>query len=188
MLAEHGLPSRFDPLSVDHFMYFEMDGVGTISVDLDTHQLLRVLEKDNMQSSSLFVLEPQQGRNPLHTVCIAMTNTAAAGAQQLDSSTTAHFIENIRIILRRAPTLAVYIDQNAHTPFEYLNSISMRIKQQVNDLLVQEGVIQRIVNEFSAQTSKRMISTQRMTAIEQVDRYVNLSGLDDAIMESGFSI
>jgi hypothetical protein len=62
------------------------------------------------------------------------------------------------------------------------------MKRQVNDLLVQEGVIQRIVEEFSNQTSKRRISTQRMSAIEQVDRYVNLSGLEETIMESGFSI
>jgi tyrosyl-tRNA synthetase len=71
MLAEKGLPSRFDPMSVDHFMYFEIDG--TISVDLmaaiqhgDTDQLHRVLLGKDIQSS-LFFLDDHHGRNPLHT-------------------------------------------------------------------------------------------------------------------------
>jgi hypothetical protein len=235
-LAERGLPSRFDPMSVDHFMFFEVDNeddqqhhnvegfmrsrhqhipVETVTAiqygKVDQFLMLgsnrnylrsqrndqgesllhvaswwgsskiveRLLEKDIQLSP--FVLD-QRGRSPLHTACLAVVNN-----QTLDS-TRADYIGTIRLLLRHAPALTLYTDQQGRTPLEYLNSNTTRaLEQQVNDLLVQQNVIERTVEHISSQSVKQM-SAQRMSAVDHVDRYVNLSGLDAAIMESGFSI
>jgi len=221
-LANNGIPDRFDPLSLDHFMNFEVDegrSCGAITpcvvrtIELgDTHALLSLLcnthdansirRQRNAHGETLLHLACRmgshavvdrllqqdiqlptlvldgQGRNPLHSVCLAMNSCGAD-----NKSNSFSFLQTLRFLLRHTPTLLLYIDPQGKTPLEYLQVEF----QAVNDLLLQEGVVERVVGDISRKT-ERAKSRQRMTPMETVDHMVNLSGVDAAIMESGFSI
>jgi hypothetical protein len=235
-LADHGLPDRFDPQSMDHFVYFEgSDGrsqgipqeflaaiqcgnicqwlgekqqqrqpysyfSGLYNRYTPNHKSKRLLQAmRNSQGETLLHLASrwsrhgivkrllelqlptlvldQQGRTPLHSLCLSMNNSNGYITSSCDHT------ETMRLLLRHTPTLVLYMDQQRKTPFEYLQCSQWHVM----DLIRQEQVVERVVQEIAQQT-QRARSGQQMTVIETVDRIVNLTGLDAAVMETGFSI
>ena len=217
-IQNRGIPSRLDPFSIDHFVHFESaDSIGRhqpvpvemvhamqrgdeqqviqrlqqwnpsslkslrtsagetllhVAAASGCHAVVEWLRQPNIQLPAL-VLD-RKGRSPLHSVCISMKN----------SPHTAQHLETMRILLRHSPTLVLYMDQERLTPLEYLGS---KYFQQVRDLLHQGNVVERVAQEISRQIVTAQ-SGQSMSAMETVDCMVNLSGVEAAIMETGFSI
>ncbi|KAL3914972.1 MAG: hypothetical protein SGILL_005863 [Bacillariaceae sp.] len=218
-IQNRGIPSRLDPLSIDHFVHFESgENIGRhqpiplevvhamqsggdqqqviqhlhqwnptslkslrtsegetllhVAAASGCHTLVEWLLQPDMQLSAM-VLD-RKGRSPLHSVCIAMHH----------SQHTAQHLETMQVLLRHSPTLVLYMDQERLTPLEYLDSSH---SQRVNDLLHQENVAELVAREVSRQIETAK-SGQRMSAMETVDCMVNLSGVEAAIMETGFSI
>ena len=117
----------------------------------------------------------RMGRTPLHSVCMAMRKSPPP---------CTHHLDVMRILLRRTPALVLYMDQQRLTPLEYLHSSHT---PHVAAVLSQDNVVERVATEMP-QRMKEAHSGRRMSAMETVDRMVNLSGVDVAIMETGFSI
>lgn len=140
------------------------------------HAVVERLLKFDLQLPTM-VLDGK-GRSPLHSLCMAMSHSHHPAIPQPQQ------IEIMRLVLRHSPTIILYMDQERMTPLEYLHS---NHSQQISHLLLQENVVERVAQEMTRQMQKAR-SGQHMTAMETVDRMVNLSGIDAAIMETGLSI
>ncbi|KAG7347858.1 hypothetical protein IV203_016563 [Nitzschia inconspicua] len=91
--------------------------------------------------------------------------------------------------------LTMYTDSQGLSPFEYFDSAQNDLdrsndrfrleKQQVNALLVQERVIDRVFRELFL---PRQHSFSDMTAMEKIDFIVDPEGFNASIMEAGFSV
>jgi hypothetical protein len=215
LLADRGLPDRLDPLSIDHFMNFEGVGNGGLRETPaqlvmaiqqgDTRQLLSSKPKQAQslrtpQGETLLhvacrfrqhavvdhllsvlrvptLVLDQNGRTPLHSLFLAVSDAQHAC-----------YFEIMRQLLRHTPMLVMYTDGHGKTPLEYVNETSgSYLSQQVNTLLVQENVVEQVVQELSRQRQQAHAGNH-MTAMEKVDRMVNLDGVNAAVLEAGFSI
>jgi hypothetical protein len=226
-IQNRGIPSRLDPLSIDHFVYFEsaedescgelpqamplelvtamdhprihqqeqiekLQTYGTpaflkslrtpdgetllhLAASSGCHAVVEKLLRPDMQLP-IMVLD-RTGRTPLHSLCMTMKQPHSHATQQ-------QFLETMRVLVLHSPTLVLYMDQERMTPLQYIHST---YHKQVNNLLLQENVVDRVAQEISRQLNHAH-SGQRLTAMETIDRMVNLSGVDAAIMETGFSI
>ena len=140
------------------------------------HAVVGRLLQPDMQLSTM-VLD-RHGRTPLHSLCLSISR------KHHDLAIQHQHLETMRILFRHSPSLVLYMDQDKMTPLEYLHNSN---HNEVNDLLVQEHVVERVAQEMSRQMHVAH-SGQHMSAMERVDCMVNLSGVDAAIMETGFSI
>lgn len=151
--------------------------------------------------SPVLVLD-SSGRNPLHSLCIAMRDAHASfpprRSRNQQIAVTVEYVETIKVLVHHTPMLTMYKDSEGKPPLEYIHEVKHHSNeihttdqlspfQQVNALLVQERVVDRVVQELFTQRQLAHSETQ-MTAMEKVDRMINLEGVDAAILECGFSI
>lgn len=142
---------------------------------------------------STLVLD-RQGRSPLHSLCLAMNGRNVNGTTTTTSSQNCNYLETMRLLVQEKPALILYKDKQGKNPLEYIqqsndtttknNVLLWRI---VNEMLGSERIVEQVVEEMSHRMED-FRSGQRMTMWEKINSMIDLSGVDSAIMESGFSI
>lgn len=229
-LADHGLPDRLDPLSMDYLMDFDYDD-GSLHRHIPTDVLMAIqygnadqfiqhykskdqlLAERNSQGETLLHLAcrwgsvsivklllrdvkvstlvlDRQGRSPLHSLCFAMNSRNVNGTVNFQNC---NHLETMQLLIQEKSTLILYKDKQGKTPLEYIqqsnnwNTNDVLLYRFVNEMLRSERIVERVVEEMSHRMENSR-SGQRMTIWEKIDNMIDLSALDSAIMETGFSI
>lgn len=139
--------------------------------------------------ASVFVLD-KQGRTPLHSLCIGMRNSYLMGSS---NSRTCNHLESLRLLLQEKATLLLFKDKDGKVPLDYFQqeygatNENVSLWKLVNELLHSERVVERVVEAMSHQM-EISLSSRKMTAWEKIDKMMDLSGIDAAIIETGLSI
>merc|ERR1711933_666545 len=140
-------------------------------------------------NTSVFVLD-EQGRTPLHSLCMSMGNNSLIVSS---NSRTCNHLESLRLLLKEKATLLLYKDKNGKVPLDYIQEVNVTANDNVslwkvvNELLHSERVVERVVEAMSYQM-ETSLSSRRMTVWEKIDKMIDLSGIDAAIIETGLSI
>mmetsp|Transcript_10676 Transcript_10676/g.25701 ORF Transcript_10676/g.25701 Transcript_10676/m.25701 type:complete len:294 (+) Transcript_10676:160-1041(+) len=139
--------------------------------------------------TSLFVLD-KHGRTPLHSLCMGINSSSLV---ESTTSRTYNHLDSLRLLLREKATLILFKDKYGKVPLDYLQQANVTMNNNVllwsavNEVLSSERVVEQIVEDMSHQIEMSRCG-RRMTAWERIERMMDLSGLDAAIMETGLSV
>ena len=136
-----------------------------------------------------FVLD-KHGRSPLHSLCISMTSSSATANAR--NGLCGNHLESMRLLLKENPSLILFKDKNGKVPFEYIQQAPFSNHHAlfwtaINELLFSESIVKRLIRDMMQEIEKSR-SGQRLTMWEKINSMIDLSGLDAAIMETGFSV
>lgn len=136
-----------------------------------------------------FVLD-RQGRSPLHSLCMFMNSSSMNGSTNFR---TCNHLESMRLLLQENATLVLYKDKHGKVPLEYIQQGTGDTRNDaplwktVNEMLCSENIPKRLVGEMLHEIEKSR-SGQRMTMWDKINKMIDLSGLDAAIVETGLSV
>lgn len=122
------------------------------------------------------------GRTPLHSLCLGMNDDLPT-----DSAPWRNHVTCMAALLDRDPCLVLYTDADGRTPMQYVSVGRTTAVAVIVDLLRRKRVAESAAEAIRERTREAQ-SGRRPSAMETVDRVVNLSGLDAAIMEAGFNV